>query len=117
MDGLSFVLGAAAGLVLGVVIMLLSRPVVRRAQVAAPRPPPPPPTVAPSGAYSVYLQAAGPNKIQVIKAIREAIGVGLKEAKDMVEGAPSTVKEAASKADAEKIKKELEEAGAKVELK
>ena len=56
-------------------------------------------------------------KIKVIKAVREITGLGLKEAKDMVEGAPKTVKEGASKEDAEEIKKKLEEAGAEVELK
>jgi large subunit ribosomal protein L7/L12 len=61
--------------------------------------------------------AAGANKIAVIKAVREITGLGLKEAKDLVEGAPKTVKEAAPKADAEDMKKKLTEAGAKVELK
>ena len=67
--------------------------------------------------FDVVMTSFGENKVNVIKAVRAITGLGLKEAKDMVEGAPSTVKEAASKADAEKIKKELEEAGAKVELK
>ena len=60
---------------------------------------------------------AGANKVSVIKAVREITGLGLKEAKDMVDGAPKAVKEGVSKADAEAAKKKLEEAGAKVELK
>jgi large subunit ribosomal protein L7/L12 len=67
--------------------------------------------------FDVVLAAAGANKIQVIKAIREITGLGLKEAKDLVEAAPKTVKEAISKADAEDMKKKLVEAGATVELK
>ena len=67
--------------------------------------------------FDVVLAAAGANKIQVIKAIREITGLGLKEAKDLVEAAPKTVKEQISKADAEEMKKKLSEAGATVELK
>ena len=67
--------------------------------------------------FDVILSAAGANKIQVIKAIREITGLGLKEAKDLVEGAPSAIKEEVSKEEAEDIKKKLEEAGAKVTLK
>jgi large subunit ribosomal protein L7/L12 len=67
--------------------------------------------------FNVMLLDAGANKVSVIKAVREITGLGLKEAKDMVDGAPKAVKEAASKADAEAAKKKLEEAGAKVELK
>jgi large subunit ribosomal protein L7/L12 len=67
--------------------------------------------------FDVVLTAAGDKKINVIKEVRAITGLGLKEAKDLVEGAPKTVKEAASKAEAEDIKKKLEEAGAKVELK
>jgi large subunit ribosomal protein L7/L12 len=67
--------------------------------------------------FDVVLAAAGANKIQVIKAIREITGLGLKEAKDLVEAAPKTVKEQVSKADAEEMKKKLVEAGATVELK
>jgi len=67
--------------------------------------------------FTVVLKAAGEKKVNVIKAVREITGLGLKEAKDMVDGAPSTVKEGISKADAEKAKKSLEEAGATVELK
>ena len=67
--------------------------------------------------FNVIMTSFGEKKIDVIKVIRGITGLGLKEAKDMVEGVPSTVKKAASKADAEKIKKELEDAGAKVDLK
>ena len=67
--------------------------------------------------FDVILAAAGDKKIEVIKEVRAITGLGLKEAKDLVEGAPKPVKEAAAKADAEKIKAQLEAAGAKVELK
>ncbi|AZV95258.1 MULTISPECIES: 50S ribosomal protein L7/L12 [Kerstersia] len=67
--------------------------------------------------FDVVLLEAGANKVSVIKAVRELTGLGLKEAKDLVDGAPKTVKEALAKADAEAAKKKLEEAGAKVELK
>jgi large subunit ribosomal protein L7/L12 len=67
--------------------------------------------------FNVELKETGANKIAVIKVVREITGLGLKEAKDVVEGAPKTLKEAVSKADAEDMKKKLEEAGAKVELK
>jgi len=67
--------------------------------------------------FDVVLSSFGDNKVAVIKVVRALTGLGLKEAKDMVEGAPSTVKEAAAKAEAEDMKKQLEEAGAKVELK
>lgn len=67
--------------------------------------------------FTVELKAAGEQKIQVIKAVRELTGLGLKEAKDIVDGAPKTVKENVAKAEAEEIKKKLEEAGAVVELK
>ena len=67
--------------------------------------------------FDVVLKSGGDKKIQVIKVVRAATGLGLKEAKDLVEGAPKTVKEALEKADAEKLKKELEEQGATVELK
>jgi len=67
--------------------------------------------------FDVILKEAGASKINVIKAVREITGLGLKEAKDAVEAAPTTIKEAVSKADAEGFKKKLEEAGAKVELK
>ena len=67
--------------------------------------------------FDVILKDGGANKIQVIKAVRAETNLGLKEAKDLVEGAPKTVKEGVSKEDAEKIKKALEAAGAKVEIK
>ena len=67
--------------------------------------------------FDVVLKAAGDKKIQVIKEVRTATGLGLKEAKDLVEGAPKTVKEGLEKADAEKLKKSLEDQGATVELK
>ena len=67
--------------------------------------------------FNVILAEAGANKIGVIKEVRAITGLGLKEAKDLVEGAPKAIKEGASKADAEDIKKKLEAAGAKVELK
>lgn len=67
--------------------------------------------------FDVILTAAGDNKVNVIKVVRAITSLGLKEAKDLVDGAPKPVKEAVSKADAENIKKQLEEAGAKVEVK
>ena len=67
--------------------------------------------------FNVMLLEAGANKVSVIKAVREITGLGLKEAKDVVDGAPKAVKEGISKADAEVAKKKLEDAGAKVELK
>jgi large subunit ribosomal protein L7/L12 len=67
--------------------------------------------------FTVLLKEAGAQKINVIKVVRAATGLGLKEAKDLVDGAPKPIKEGISKDDAEKLKKELEEAGAKVELK
>ncbi len=67
--------------------------------------------------FDVVLSAVGDNKIQVIKAVKEVLGLGLKEAKEFVEGAPQTVKEGAKKEEAEEIKAKLEEAGASVELK
>jgi large subunit ribosomal protein L7/L12 len=67
--------------------------------------------------FDVVLTGAGDKKIQVIKVVRAATGLGLKEAKDLVDGAPNTVKEALAKEEAEKLKAELEEAGAGVELK
>ena len=67
--------------------------------------------------FTVILTAAGENKVNTIKAVREVTSLGLKEAKDLVDGAPKPVKEGISKADAEAIKKKLEEAGAKVEIK
>jgi large subunit ribosomal protein L7/L12 len=67
--------------------------------------------------FTVVLKEAGAQKINVIKVVRAATGLGLKEAKDLVDGAPKPIKESISKDDAEKLKKELEEAGASVELK
>lgn len=67
--------------------------------------------------FDIVLTAAGDKKVNVIKAVRAITGLGLKEAKDMVDGAPATIKEAAAKAEAEDAKKQLEEAGATVELK
>jgi large subunit ribosomal protein L7/L12 len=68
-------------------------------------------------AFDVVLASIGENKVGVIKAVRAVTSLGLKEAKDLVESAPATVKEAVAKADAENMKKQLEDAGAKVELK
>ena len=67
--------------------------------------------------FTVLLSSFGENKVNVIKAVRELTGLGLKEAKDLVDGAPKPVKEGVNKADAEAAKKKLEEAGAKVEVK
>ena len=67
--------------------------------------------------FTVQLLEAGANKVQVIKAVREITGLGLKEAKDLVEGSPKAVKENIAKEEAEKIKKQLEDGGAKVALK
>ena len=67
--------------------------------------------------FTVILAAAGENKVNTIKAVREVTGLGLKEAKDLVDGAPKPIKEGVNKADAEAIKKKMEEAGAKVEVK
>jgi large subunit ribosomal protein L7/L12 len=67
--------------------------------------------------FTVVLAAAGEKKVEVIKVVRAATGLGLKEAKDLVDGAPKPIKEGINKADAEALKKQLEEAGAKVEMK
>ena len=67
--------------------------------------------------FDVVLKSAGANKLQVVKAVKEACGLGLKEAKDLVDGAPSTLKEGLPKAEAESLKKTIEESGAEVELK
>ena len=67
--------------------------------------------------FTVMLVAAGENKVNTIKAVREVTGLGLKEAKDLVDGAPKPIKEGVNKADSEAIKKKMEEAGAKVEVK
>jgi large subunit ribosomal protein L7/L12 len=79
---------------------------------ASAEPPPPPKTE-----FDVVLEAIGPNKIQVIKVVRAATTLGLKEAKDLVEAAPKEVKTGISKDDAEKLKKELEDSGATVKIK
>ena len=68
-------------------------------------------------AFDVVLKSAGTNKLQVVKKVKDVCGLGLKEAKEMVDGAPSVVKEGVTKDEAENLKKELEEAGAEVELK
>ena len=70
-----------------------------------------------SQSFDVVLAEVGGAKLQVVKAVKEACGLGLKEAKDLVDGAPSTIKEGVSKDEAENLKKAIEEAGAKVELK
>jgi len=75
------------------------------------------PAAAEQTEFTVVLKEAGANKINVIKVVREITGLGLKEAKDLVEGAPKDLKEGVAKAEAEDFKKKLEEAGAKVELK
>jgi large subunit ribosomal protein L7/L12 len=75
------------------------------------------PVVEEKDAFDVVLTGVGANKINVIKVVRELTGLGLKEAKDLVDSAPKTVKEGASKDDAEKMKKQLTDAGASVELK
>ena len=67
--------------------------------------------------FNVVLTEVGPNKLKVVKAVKEACGLGLKEAKDLVDGAPSTLKEGMSKDEAENLKKTLEAEGAKIELK
>ena len=67
--------------------------------------------------FDVVLKSAGAAKLQVVKAVKEACGLGLKEAKDLVDGAPSTLKEGMAKADAEALRKTLEEAGGEIELK
>ncbi len=67
--------------------------------------------------FDVVLTEVGPSKLQVVKAVKEACGLGLKEAKDLVDGAPATIKEGVTKDEAENLKKAIEEKGAKVELK
>ncbi|MBP5455321.1 MAG: 50S ribosomal protein L7/L12 [Paludibacteraceae bacterium] len=67
--------------------------------------------------FDVVLKSAGANKLAIVKLVKELTGLGLKEAKDLVDGAPSAIKEGVAKADAEGLKKQLEEAGAEVELK
>ena len=76
-----------------------------------------PEAAAAKDSFDVVLKSAGAAKLQVVKAVKEACGLGLKEAKEMVDGAPSVLKEGMPKADAEALKKTLEEAGAEIELK
>jgi len=95
----------------GVSAAAAAAPVVVAASAAAA------PAAEEKDAFDVVLTSAGSNKINVIKVVRELTGLGLKEAKDLVDGAPKTVKEGASKDDAEKMKKQLTEAGATIELK
>ncbi len=85
--------------------------------VAAPGAAPGAAAAAEKDSFDVVLAAIGDNKVGVIKAVRAITNLGLKEAKDLVESAPATVKEAVAKADAQNMKKQLEEAGAKVDLK
>ena len=75
------------------------------------------PAAAEKDSFDVILKSAGAAKLQVVKAVKEACGLGLKEAKELVDGAPSTLKEGLAKAEAENLKKAIEEAGAEVELK
>ena len=74
-------------------------------------------TAAEKDSFDVVLAEVGANKLAVVKAVKEACGLGLKDAKDLVDGAPATIKEGMSKSEAENLKKAIEEAGAKVELK
>src|SRR5438105_11661427 len=94
-----------------------SAPMMMGMMPAAGGPAPGAPAAEEKTEFDVVLTEGGASKINVIKAVREATGLGLKEAKDLVDGAPKTVKEALPKADAEALKKKLEDAGAKVELK
>lgn len=75
------------------------------------------PAVAEKTNFDVVLKAPGPNKLQIVKLVKELTGLGLKEAKDLVDGAPKTIKEGLPKDEAENLKKQLTEAGAEVELK
>jgi len=92
-------------------------PAAAAVAVAAPAAAAAAPAVEEKTEFTVVLNAAGEKKVEVIKVVRAATGLGLKEAKDLVDGAPKPVKEGISKADAEALKKQLEDAGAKVELK
>jgi len=95
------------------------KPAAAAVAVAGPGagPTPPPEAVAPKTEFDVVLEAYGPNKINVIKVVRAATSLGLKEAKDLVEASPKEIKTGISKDDAEKLKKELEDAGATVKIK
>ncbi|MDR1729230.1 MAG: 50S ribosomal protein L7/L12 [Prevotellaceae bacterium] len=75
------------------------------------------PAVEEKSSFDVILKSAGANKLAIVKLVKELTGLGLKEAKDLVDGAPSAIKEGLAKADAEGLKKQLEEGGAEVELK
>ncbi|MDE6081651.1 MAG: 50S ribosomal protein L7/L12, partial [Muribaculaceae bacterium] len=75
------------------------------------------PAVEEKSSFDVVLKAAGASKLAVVKLVKELTGLGLKEAKELVDGAPNTIKEGLAKAEAEGLKKQLEEAGAEVELK
>ena len=92
-------------------------PVAVAAAAGAPAPGAPAAPAEEQTEFNVELKEAGANKIAVIKVVREITGLGLKEAKDLVEGAPKVLKEGVSKAESEEFKKKLEEAGAKVEIK
>jgi large subunit ribosomal protein L7/L12 len=92
-------------------------PVAVATAPGAPAPGAPAAAVEEQTEFNVELKEAGANKIAVIKVVREITGLGLKEAKDLVEGAPKVLKEGVSKAESEEFKKKLEEAGAKVQLK
>src|SRR5437867_3333528 len=93
------------------------KPAAGAVAIAPTQGPGPAPVAEEKTSFDVALENFGANKIAVIKVVRAATGLGLKEAKDLVEGAPKTVKEGLPKAEAEKLKKELEDAGAKVALK
>ncbi|MDG3007080.1 50S ribosomal protein L7/L12 [Paludisphaera mucosa] len=93
------------------------KPAAAAVAAAAPAAAAPAEAVAPKTEFDVSLEAVGPNKINVIKIVRAATALGLKEAKDLVEAAPKDIKTGLSKDDAEKLKKELEEAGATIKLK
>jgi len=95
------------------------KPAAAAVAVAGPGagPAPPPEAVAPKTEFDVVLEVIGPNKINVIKIVRAATSLGLKEAKDLVEASPKEIKTGISKEDAEKLKKDLEDAGATVKIK
>ena len=103
-----FFVGVMVGVILGVFIMAVA---VAAGPVAGA------PAADEKSAFDVVLKNAGASKLGVVKLVKELTGLGLKEAKELVDGAPSVVKEGLAKADAEGLKKQLEEAGAEVELK
>jgi large subunit ribosomal protein L7/L12 len=92
-------------------------PAAAAVAVAAPAAGADAPAVEEKSSFDVILKSAGANKLAIVKLVKELTGLGLKEAKDLVDGAPSPIKEGLAKADAEGLKKQLEEAGAEVELK